>query len=420
MAKEIRRIEKEFVFKNIIDRDLPLEVHAETQRIGFRLVEAGENDLILATLGDEAVRIEPGDPVAVFFRFRGQVMTFQSTARKRTPEGLVLQTPDRLYRDLSRDFERIMAPEGISVSLIVEGYDVQLDYPASASYEPAEPPEYDPGFDATQITNLLRSFRERAGKYAGENKIVMFRERKPKELPEILLSRSGKIIILPFPGEATAQFAPEIRNRILTQDEAVDIFTEEGKESFTSLTEISHYVQEKKQRGVRAELFCPLLYGKYVVGYLYLMRGEEGSPFFAEDAVTFVVNFSRILVYALKVNGYFKKDEREAEYSNSELINISGSGLLFTYPTDGPELRLYAPVELRIKLDDRTIPARGRVMRKYKDSGHLYFGVQFLDIETSDMEVLFDRIYGETYRGEADTIGLAELADPEEEDYSTE
>ncbi|MFW5729082.1 MAG: hypothetical protein ACOCYG_05410, partial [Spirochaetota bacterium] len=253
MAKEIRRIEKEFVFKNLIDRALPLEVHAETQRIGFRLVEAGEEELVLVALGDEVVRIDQGDPIAAFFRFRGQVMTFQSTVRKRTPDGIVLRTPDRLYRDLSRNFERIMAPEGISVSLIVEGYDVHLDYPASASYDPAEPPEYDPGFDATQITNLLRSFRERSAKYAGENKIVMFRERKPKELPEVLLSRSGKIVILPFPGEAVAQFASEAKSRILTQDEAVGIFTEEGKESFTSLTEISHYVQEKKQRGIRAE-----------------------------------------------------------------------------------------------------------------------------------------------------------------------
>jgi hypothetical protein len=123
-------------------------------------------------------------------------------------------------------------------------------------------------------------------------------------------------------------------------------------------------------------------------------------------------------VYSLKVNGYFKKDEKESEYGASELINISGSGLLFSYPTDGPELRLYAPVELRIKLDGHVIPAKGRVMRKFQDSGHLYFGVQFLEIETSDMELLFDRIYGEMYRGEADSVGLAEIEDPEEDDYS--
>ncbi|MFW5728540.1 MAG: PilZ domain-containing protein, partial [Spirochaetota bacterium] len=157
-----------------------------------------------------------------------------------------------------------------------------------------------------------------------------------------------------------------------------------------------------------------------VVGYLYLIRDDTGAPTFSEDAVNFVINFSRVLVYSLKVNGYFKKDERESEYSDSELINISGSGVLFSYPTDGPELRLYAPVDLRIKLDDRVIPAKGRVMRKYKDAGHLYLGVQFLDIETSDMELLFDRIYGETYRGEADDVGLAEISDPEQEDYSTE
>jgi hypothetical protein len=420
MAKEIRRIEKEFVFKHVIDRELPVEVHAETQRLAFRLIEAGERELNLSTLGDEPVKVEEGMPVAVFFRFRGQVMTFQSTVKRLSADGIVLATPERLYRDLSRDFERIMAPEGIRVSLVVEGYDVQLDYPASASYDPAEPPEYEPGFDATQITKLLKSFRERASRFAIENKIVMFRERTPRVLPEILLSRSGKIVILPFLGEALSQYSSEARHRILTQDDAVSIFSEEGRESFTSLTEISHFVQEKRQAGIHGELYCPLLYGKYVVGYLYLIRGKEGGNAFSEEALSFVMSFSRILVYSLKTNGYFKKDEKESEYGASELINISGSGLLFSYPTDGPELRLYAPVELRIKLDDRVIPAKGRVMRKFEDSGHLYFGVQFLEIETSDMELLFDRIYGEMYRGEADSIGLAEIDDPEEDDYSNQ
>jgi hypothetical protein len=418
MAKEIRRIEKEFVFKNVIERELPVEIHAETQRLAFRLTEAGESELVLSNLGEQVVELDPYTPIAGFLRFRGQVMTFQSQVRRVTPEGMVIETPDRLYRDLSRNFERIMAPEGISVSLIVEGYDVQLDYPASESYDPAEPPEYDPGFDATQITNLLRSFRERASRFARENKIVMFRERRPQDLAETLLARSGKLIILPFPGEAAPPTPADAGRRILTQDEAVAILEEEGQESFTTLTEISHFVQSKQRHGIVAELYCPLLYGKYVVGYLYLIRGEDDTPQFSGDAVSFVVNFSRVLVYSLKVNGYFKQDERSAEYPSSELINISGSGVLFSYPADGPELRLYSPVELRIKMEDRVIPAKGRVMRRYEDAGRVYFGVQFLDVGTEDMEFLFDRLYGEKYRGDADSVGLAEVEDPEEDGYS--
>lgn len=231
------------------------------------------------------------------------------------------------------------------------------------------------------------------------------------------MSRSGKFVMLPFPGEARKNYSGESRVRILTQDEAVSVLTEEGRENFAALTEISHFVQDKKQRGISSELYCPLLYGKYVVGYLYLIRGEESESGFSEEAVSFVANFSRILVYALKVNGYFKQDERPAEYAESQLINISGSGLLFSYPVDGPELRLYAPVDLRIRLDDRVMEAKGRVMRKYRDAGHVYFGVQFLDMETSDMETLFDRLYGETYRGEADSVGLAEIEDPEEDSF---
>jgi hypothetical protein len=34
------------------------------------------------------------------------------------------------------------------------------------------------------------------------------------------------------------------------------------------------------------------------------------------------------------------------------------------------------------------------------------------------MEFLFDRLYGEKYRGDADSVGLAEVEDPEEDGYS--
>jgi hypothetical protein len=57
-------------------------------------------------------------------------------------------------------------------------------------------------------------------------------------------------------------------------------------------------------------------------------------------------------------------------------------------------------------------------MRKWKDSSRAYYGVQFVDMATEHMEALFDRLYGEQYRGEADTIGPSDFADPDEEDFS--
>ena len=44
-------------------------------------------------------------------------------------------------------------------------------------------------------------------------------------------------------------------------------------------------------------------------------------------------------------------------------------------------------------------------MRKYQDSGRVYVGVRFTDMDVEDMEFLFDYLYGEEYRGDIDARG---------------
>jgi hypothetical protein len=43
--------------------------------------------------------------------------------------------------------------------------------------------------------------------------------------------------------------------------------------------------------------------------------------------------------------------------------------------------------------------------------------VQFTEINAEDMSALFDRLYGEEYRGGVDESGLAEVSDPEADQY---
>lgn len=154
-----------------------------------------------------------------------------------------------------------------------------------------------------------------------------------------------------------------------------------------------------------------------MVGYLYLVKSGRDVARFDARAIEFVLQLSRILAYSLKANGYFRGRPVKEEYEDASLIDISGSGVLFSYPTDGPSLSLYEDIELRLQLDGQEIPAAGRVMRKFRDSGRMYFGVQFTDLDTESMERLFDRLYGTEYRGDIDSIGLVDHPDPEAESY---
>jgi hypothetical protein len=366
------------------------------------------------------VKLEPGDYgiqentfINAFFRFRGRVMTFSARVLEVTEEVIVTYQPEKVFRDLSRGFERIMHPEGISVSLVLEGKTVELSYPASEMYEPVEPPDYDPGFDATKIQELLKTFRERASHYASDSKIVMFRERKPQTTPEGVVARSGKAVILPLNSNDVYTFPKQLRERMLEQDEIIRLRKQQGMELHEVQEELTNHVRFMTDNQINRELYVPILYHQYVVGYLYLFKSEENRSQFHPKAVELCLEFGRILSYALQVNGYFRPQPGVVEYEESELIDISGSGMLFTLPQDGPDLSLYTEVELKVQLESETIPANGKVVRKFGDNMFRYYGVKFINISTEGMEKLFDRLYGADYRGDIDSVGLAEAQDPE-------
>lgn len=406
MANEIRRIEKEFILKNVTERRTPLEVHVGNDRLQAIIVRQSEERLWLQITNGE---LRPNTTeLTVFFRFRNNPMTFTARVIDHDDRAAEVATPAELFRDLSRSFERIKAPKGVSVSFFFKGQQVKLDYPDTDQYEPADDPGVDSGFDASTISELLRAFRERAARFASENKIVMFRERKPTSYQEQLIAHSGKILVLPFYAAETQIRSSEIRERLLSQDEIISMKADEGVDMFTVLEQIGRLVESNRSRRIWHELYAPVLYRQYVVGYTYLIRSDSDQERFEPAVFDFVLQFNRILAYSLQVNGYFRAEPQVDEFGAAELIDISGSGVLFSYPPDGPDILLYTDLDLKITLGPETLQARGRVMRKYNDSGRVYIAIQFIELDPDDMETLFAHIYGSEYRGDVDAIGAAD------------
>lgn len=406
MAQEIKRIEKEFILKNLQENRTPLEIHQGAERLQAFIAKADEERLWLRLDND----IFPSDlqELTAFFRFRNNPMTFTSKVIEISDDVAEIAQPAEIFRDLSRSFERIKAPSGVSVSFLFKGQQVQLDYPDSDQYEPAEDPGTDPGFDAAKISDLLKAFRERAARFATENKIVMFRERRPSTFQELLVARSGKVLVLPFYAAEAQIRSSEIRERLLSQDEIISLKAEDGEDMFSVLEQIGKIVEANRAKRLWHELYCPILYRQYVVGYMYLIRADADQERFEPAVFDFVLQFGRIFSYSLRVNGYFKAEPKIDEFGAAELIDISGSGLLFSYPPDGPDILLYTDLDLKISLTNDVIRARGRVMRKFHDAGRVYIAIQFIELDPDDMEKLFQHIYGTSYRGDVDSVGAAD------------
>lgn len=414
MANELNRIEKEFILKTVIDGKVLLEIHSGTQRATCTVISF-VNGILICEL-QSPLGIEKPVEAVFYFRFRGNPMTFKTRITAKRGTNIQALGPKEILRDLSRGYERIISPEGVRVTFMMDGRRVELNYPKVDVSEPEGGAAVEPGFDAARISELLKSFRERAREFSSENKIVMFRERKPQAFEERVVANSGRILIMPFISPDSPRIGSAIRERLLTQPEVVEVETSAGQEVFSVLQSISAVAERQKKHGIASELYCPVLYHQYVVGFLYLLRTSELPSGFEPRAIEFAYQFARVLSYSLKVNGYFKAEPVREEFGNAELLDISGSGLLFSYPQDGPNLALYADLDLTIYLGRQTLPAKGRIMRRYKDSDRTYVGIRFIDMSLEHMEILFQELYGHDYTGDVDQKGVVDLSSLQDAD----
>jgi hypothetical protein len=176
-----------------------------------------------------------------------------------------------------------------------------------------------------------------------------------------------------------------------------------GDDPMTGVKQLQDHVQQRKSQRVWHELYCPVLYHEYVVGYILLIRTDVQTSSFSKNVIDFVVQFSRLLSYSLQKNGYFKALAVRSEFNKSELVDISGSGMLFSFPLDGPSLRLFMDIDLAISAGKKKIPVTGRIMRLYRDTGRVYIGVQFMNMKPEDHSFLLSFIYGSDYDGKIES-----------------
>jgi hypothetical protein len=256
-----------------------------------------------------------------------------------------------------------------------------------------------PNFDATKMTNLLRAFREKAQTFSSENKIVMFRERRPESFEEKLITATGKPFFYP---QSLNKNIPEkdlvLSPRLLTREEIILSQTKQGMELFEVIDVLNKTEEDKNTKNILHELYSPMLYHNYVVGYLYLVSFKDDGQKLSQKVIDFVFQFGRLLIYGLKVNGYFKGEPVKERVDTAEVIDISASGIQFALPLRRFDsvLLLFNNLDFDLLIGARKLRIGGRIMRKYNDNGRIYICVMFLDIKDADKMFLLESLYGTT------------------------
>jgi hypothetical protein len=413
MGSTIGRIEKEFILNSVCDHAIPLSISA------YKLKEPG----ILKVLDDDYLLISgekelgssfpAGSDIRVYFSYYGHVMTFATRIRGVVDDDLKTEIPESIHKNLTRKFERVRPPTGVEISFEIQAAKIDLNFPKSEEYDPVDEPEWSEEYDSSDIQSLLGSFRERVKDRASVNSVTMFRGRPPKGFEETLISQTGKIFYLPDTSGVLPADDYQSGGRIVTR--GMLLRPDLGNQGGVSQDRLPELIAEKKAKGIGSEIYCPIIFHEYTIGFVYLARREGEGGAFDDALVEETHQFSKILAYALKVGGYFKEDiPGKSEYSG-EIIDISASGLLFANNSEQLDLSLviYADIDLRLRFDRRVMNIASRTMRKLRSASMNYYGIQFMEIKPEDFRFLFDLVYGRAITSEDEQLWEGGAAPPE-------
>jgi hypothetical protein len=407
MGEKLGRIFREFLFRTLEDRPLELKLHGHRKELSCRTKQVLDDRILLEVLqGDPAV-FKAGDPLQAYFLFQNNWHTFQTRVLDMTEGILTIQSPERVYKNPQRRYARVQMAEEAEVYFTLKGQRVELNFPRTSRPVPAEgAPKVRQDFDFTNLDKLHKSFRERMAKSVSASRIVMLRDKIPTKYEEKLIAATGKVLWIPSTEEDFPAKDPFPDERVILRRDLVSYEEAQNRPAYVINSKLGNLLYEKQKVGIHSELWCPVLYESYIIGYVYLVNTAGRKERMSKDLVAYVWEFAQVLSYSLQLSGYFttKTEETERRYE-SPIIDISAAGLLFAHPRLelAKELLIHTDLDLTVRFPERRIVIHARVRRKFQDNERSYFGAQFLSISPEDLAFLFEKLYGRPLTREEDS-----------------
>jgi hypothetical protein len=382
MGMQVGRIEKEFVFKALVDDKTGCDVHGRGKEAQCVFASAGEERLEMTPAEGALPGFETGEEVRVFFYLKNNYHTFTSRVVSAGADRIVVEHPRGVYKNLQRKFERVKPKGEFEVSFSLKGKKVELNFPKTE-----------------RIHDLVISFRKKMAALVSDNKILMMRDRVPRSWEEKMLVRTGKSLWIPSTEEDFPAKDPFPDERVITKGELIRMEEENGAQPYVISGKLGNILFEKSKKGVASELWCPILYNEYLVGYIHVWNAMEKKERVSRELMEYIQQFSKVISYSLVTNGYFRAESSTERRYEAPIIDLSASGLLFAHTAADliKELHVHTDLALALKLENKTLSVGARIMRKFKDAENTFFGVLFLRIEEEDFKFLFQFLYGKPF-----------------------
>ena len=407
MGEKVGRIVREFLFRGLEDRQLELKVHVRRRELACRAAAVKSDRIELEVMSGEPGELAAGDHARVYFLFQNNWHTFDATVLAYADRRLSLQIPEGVYKNPQRKYERVRIAQEAEVWFTLKGQRVELNFPRAGrapTFE--EAPTLGKEFDARSLEKLHADFRERMKKAVSSSRIVMLRDKLPESYEEKVIAELGKMLWIPTTEEDFPAKDPFPEERVILRRELFRLEEALDRPSYVITSKLANMLYEKQKKGVRSELWCPILYESYIIGYVYLANRDERKERISKELADWVWEFAKVLSYSLQASGYFTPAAAPAgRRYESPIIDISAAGLLFAHPRRelAKELLIHTDLQITVRFPERDLSIHARVRRKFQDGERCYFGLQFLSISPEDLTFLFEKLYGRPFSSEEET-----------------
>jgi len=159
----------------------------------------------------------------------------------------------------------------------------------------------------------------------------------------------------------------------------------------------ARFLKNKVSEGVLSDAWIPILFHEYVIGYIHIWIDKQGRPPFDFSVLDNVYQYTKVLAFALKENGYFEHGRVENQPFEGRVLDISASGLLFAYQLGSTllaTLLIDSELTVTIETSNRTINVLAKIVRRFKDRNACYLGCRFINMAPEDTRFLFEHLYG--------------------------
>ena len=405
MGVKVGRIVREFLFKGLAEHKLPIKIHGHRQELVGQTLEVLPDRIRVSVTAGDLGSFNQGDQVRVYFLYQNNWHTFSSTVRGKAEGELAIESPEGVYKNPQRKYERVLLAEGAGVSFTLKGQKIELDFPRTSRAAADTTLAVRPDFDFTSLGKLHQAFRERMEKAVSSSRIVMLRDKQPDKYEEKVIAALGKMLWIPHTEEDWPAKDPFPDERVILRRDLVKYEESLDRPAYVITSKLGNLLYEKQKKGIHSELWCPVLYESYIIGYVHLANRDERKERISKELADYVWEFAKVLSYSLQLSGYFTSGTTLTERRfESPIIDISAAGLLFAHTRQelARELLVHTDLEVTLRFPERLLVVQARVRRKFQDGERSYFGLQFLSISPEDHAFLCQKLYGRPFSSEED------------------